>query len=207
MRKNIVMRMTCLLPVLLLGACRYSDPDDLRFESIDTGRLSDFPGAWAAVQLQKSVKSNAIVLLKINFTTQYDLIKLAKANTVHISPRAFACDGGNLQGYPLFVLPDLRIGNFSAGSGVYSAVPNLERYRDQSGRLTYHVLVPIAGEELKRLFGSGTVPGEIPYFNPHGFRSDICLQLTAAAMWFGPTLHSNVVRVPVQEISRLINLG
>ncbi|MDB5934263.1 MAG: hypothetical protein JWQ01_1607 [Massilia sp.] len=205
MKKSVVFILSILLPVILLGACRSPDPRDLRFESIDIVKLSAIRGVWDAVQLRSDAKSDEITLLKINFSSQFDLVKLAKANTLHVSYRAFECSGGSLQGAPLFVLPDLHIKNFSIGSGVYSELSDLERFRDSNGRLTYHVFMPISSDELKRLFGNGAVPHQIPYFNPRAARADICLQLTAAAMWFGPTLNSNVVRVPEPEVSRLIN--
>lgn len=184
------------MPVALLVGCRTTTPQDLRFESIDKVKLSELPGVWNAIQSRSNARSDAVTFLKINFSSQFDFVKLAKADTLHISYRAFTCGSGNAQGSALFVLPDLRIKNFSAGGGAYSEASDLERFRDSNGRFTYHVLMPIAGEEITRIFGKGIVPGQTPYFNPSAPHADICLQVVAATMWFGPTLRSNVVRVP-----------
>jgi hypothetical protein len=204
MKKKAAPLLACLLPVVLLGACR-NDPQDLRFESIDSVRLSELPGVWNAVQSRRDANSAAVAVLKINFSSESDFVKLAKAETLHVSFRAFACGGENDQGSRLFVIPDLRIKDFSVGDGVYTKTPDLERFRDSDGRLTYHVLMPVAGGELTRLFGSAAVAGDTPYLDLSAPHTDICLQVVAAAMWFGPALTSNLIRVPALEISRLGN--
>lgn len=205
MKMRITLMLTFLMPIALLFGCRTTAPQDLRFESVDRVKLSEMPGVWNAVQSRSNARSDAVTLLKINFSSKFDFVKLAKAETLHVSYRAFTCVSNNAQGSAWFVLPDLRIKDFSAGGGVYSAVPDLEQFRDSNGRFTYHVLIPIAGEELTRIFGNGTAPGQTPYFNPSATHDDICLQVIAAAMWFGATFQSNVVRVPAEEVSRLIN--
>jgi hypothetical protein len=205
MKKNFASALMCLVPFAMLFGCRTSDLQDLRYESINTVKLSALPGVWNAVQSRSNVRSDAITLLKINFSSQYDFVKLAKAETLHVSYRAFRCDSGGNQGSALFILPDLHINNFSLDNAEYSKAANIERFRDLNGRFTYHLLMPIAGEELNRLFGRDTVPGQIPYFKPALPLTDICLQVGAAAMWFGTTIQSNIVRVSAQEVSRLTN--
>lgn len=201
--KNIARIVTNLLPVLFLAGCQATNPRDLQFESIDLISLAELPGVWDTIQSRSNVNSEAISFLKINLSTELDFIKLAKAHTLHVSSRAFTCDRGKIQGQPIFVLPYVRIGNFSLGDGPYSKLSELERFRNTQGRLTYYVLIPVAGEELKRLVGNNTSPDKTAYFSPNMSHVDICLQVTAAAMWFGTNLESNVVRVPAQEIYRL----
>jgi hypothetical protein len=202
MKKKFALMPTYFLLFALLLGCQTTDPHDLRFESVESVRLSELPRVWNAVQARSDAKTAAITLLKINFSSQFDFVKLAKADTLHVSYRAFRCGNGSVQGLALFVLPDLRIKNLSTGGG-YAETSDLERFRESNGRFTYHVLMPIAGDELNRLFGNGTVPGQAPYFNPSPPLSDICLQVVAAAMWFGTTLQSKFVRVSAPEVSRL----
>lgn len=188
----------------MLQACQTTDPKDLQLESLGAAKLSELPGVWNAVQARSDVRSGAITLLKIHFSSKSDFVKLSKADALHFSYRMFACEAGNLQGPPFFVLPDLRIRGDSVEIGPYLAYPDLERFRGSNGRLNYEVLMPIAGVELNRLFGSSVISGQPTYFNPSAYRGDICLQVTAAAMWFGHTLESNVMRIPALEIVRLI---
>jgi hypothetical protein len=168
MRKPVALLSTCLLPIVLLGACRTTEPQDLRFESIDTVTLSELPNAWGAVQLRSNAKSDAVTLLKINFSSRFDFVKLAKADTLHFTYRASTCASDSLQGSPVFVLSEIRVKEYSAGNGPYSEFPDLERFRDADGRLTYHVLMPIAGEELHRVYGNGPVSGARALFQPTG---------------------------------------
>jgi hypothetical protein len=197
-----ISRIAYALPVLILLSCRPPAPADLRLESVETVKLSDLSNAWGAVQLRRDAKSDEIQLLKINFSSKHDLLDLAKTNTLHLSYRAYTCDKSGEEA-ALFVLSDLRIGDISAGGGVSAKISDLERFRSQGGRLTYHVLVPLAGDELTRIFGGVSVPDHIPFLNPRLLHGDICLQMTAAGMSPGSVLRSNVVRVPTLEVARV----
>lgn len=200
MKKNVLM-LICVLPVVFLAACRNTAPQDLKLESVNTIKLSDLPGGvWSAVQSRNDARGDAVSLFKINFSSQFDFVKLAKADGLNISYRAFKCGDESIENQPLFVIPDLRINDFSLEGGAYSGISELERFRDSNGRLTYNLLMPIAGDELKRLFGNDATPGKVPYFNPHEPRADICLQVVAAAMWFGRTMQSNVMRVSAPKL-------
>src|SRR5688572_19364687 len=151
MKNEFALVLIRLLPIVLLLGCRTTNPQDLRFESIETVKLSALPGVWNAIQSKSNARSHAITLLKINFSSQFDFVGLAKANTLHISQRAFTCANGDVQGQALFVLSDLRVKNFSVGGGAYAKASNLERFREANGRFVYYVLMPVAGEELNRL--------------------------------------------------------
>lgn len=218
MNKEFPFISKCLIPAILLGACQTTDLHDLRLDSINMVKLSEIRGAWTAVEARRGAKTESIILLKINFSSQYDFVKLAKAKTLHLSYSAFTCDkdkvsrgknekenGNRNKNKKLFVLPDLRIKNFSVGSGTYSEFPDLERFRDQAGRLTYSILMPIAGDEINRLFGKGLAQGQTSFFTPSAPPDDICMQVTAAPMWFGAALQSNVVRIPAEDFSKQIN--
>jgi len=204
MKRKFAVMLTYLLPVVLLVGCRITGPQDLRFESIGAVKLSELGGVWNAVQARSDAKNEATTLLKINFSSQVDFVKMAKAGTLHFSFRAFACDNGSADGPPLFVLPNLRIRNFSAGGGAYAEGFDLERFRESNGRFTYYVLMPIAGQELSRLFENPSASDQTRYFNPGVPIANICLRVVAASMGPGLTLQSNVVRVPAPDISRLI---
>lgn len=190
-----------MFPLLCLG-CASGGPKDLRLEATQVVRLSAVPDAWTAAQRNKTLEKDDIKLLKVSFTSKLDIVEFAKLHTVHISYEARSCKSETETGAVVFGIPYVRVGDRSLETAVYFALPNLEKFRAEDGRITYNVLVPLASEALAPFTPnmSGADRKTLPFFDPGSRQSGLCIGLTGGGMWMGSSFKSNLVVVPEGNI-------
>lgn len=195
-----------------LVGCQSVEPKDLRVESVRIVRLADVPDAWPGVQQKNDTLQEKIMMLNVGFSSKTDIVKVAKEKSFHISYIAGLCAAGidKVAGEEVFSIPYLRIGGKNLETGLGYADQDLEAVRRQDGRLLYEVFVPLAGAELKRVYGNGiSIAGKsvVPLFEYSMTNKDLCIQLVGGAMWTGGSFSSNVIRVPHATVVRLTEPG
>lgn len=66
--------------------------------------------------------------------------------------------------------------------------------------ISYHTFIPLAGDELTRLFHGVSIVDRIPFLNIPTSAGNICLQLKAGVMWFGSFAKSNTIMFPRAQL-------
>lgn len=187
------MKFIFLLPLLLLGGCMAFAPKDLKFERLEIVKLSAVPDAWPGLQKQSGAKLDQIDLLRLHFSSDTDLVKLAKQSDMHLSVNGSRCRGENGATAPIFVLSSLSVKGVPLRSAAYFQHPDIEHLRESNGRFIYSALIPLANEELLRLRGNASSVGIEPYLDLKTSSDDICVHVQGGWMWAGWSVKTNDV--------------
>lgn len=190
-----------ILSTILLCSCKTAEPLKLRATSAEIMKLSEVRDIWAAVQNASGANKQAIDLLKLNFSSENDLLRFARSEEVHYSFEANLCDASGRQSARLFILPTLRVGNLSIDGAASNPLKDLQTLREKDNSIVYTLFVPISGDELTRLLDGVSIADRVPFFDIQKSNENICLQLSAARMWTGELTKSNVAMFSHAKIS------
>ncbi len=126
--------------IICLAGCKAGNPIEIKAHSVEIVRLSTAGNVWGSVQGAQNPQKDLIRLVKLNFSSKHDLLKLARPQSMHYSLAATHCDSDGKALAPLFTLPGVRVENFSIDAAISGPVADLEKYRGNEGSIIYNVV-------------------------------------------------------------------
>lgn len=190
-----------LLAVLsTLSGC-WDEKAELNFDSVAVVALRDKPDSLPWIRAKENVDKGSILLLEVVISSATDLVRLAKSAKIHIGYSTYLCDSKDASEIQVYSPTDLMVGNTPLGDIAYYHRENLDDVRGPTGRIAYHIVIPLDGEEIRRIYPSQAV---VPLYNAESHLEDICIHVRGGAMWLKRGFSTNRIVVPHSAVLKAI---